>query len=370
MRTALAAIGVAFISQSQVSPPLIVHEWGTITTQHETNGTPRGRLNRIAASDTLPTFVHTFEPSATRADPTSATVKSVLIPGRPDVTMRLETPVLYFYRPAGWSPSQSFDVGVRFRGGILNEFYPDANAKVAVDSQRVRAKLAAGAIGGWNGAVLDNFVVSDLRWTRLSLRDNVPLQTTSSHVWLAPRRVRSSGVMTAGNEGERYLFYRGVAHLDALFQTAHTENELRLLVPYPLLWLSADSARIPATWLLDVSSDRRLAFRSLGPITLSRRETGAELARVTFPTTRSAAAGDQLAALRRDVKDALIRAGLFEDEAEAMLETWNESYFRAPGRRLLYIVPREWIDYFLPLEISVPSKITRVLVGRIDLLDP
>src|SRR4029453_19532119 len=140
MRTALAAIGVAFLFQSQVSPPLIVHEWGTITTQHESSGTPRGRLNRIAASDTLPTFVHTFEPPATRAYPTSSTLKSVLTPGRPDVTMRLETPVLYFYRPAGWSSSRSFDVGVRFRGGILNEFYPDAGAMVAVDSQRARAK--------------------------------------------------------------------------------------------------------------------------------------------------------------------------------------------------------------------------------------
>ena len=51
-----------------------------------------------------------------------------------------------------------------------------------------------------------------------------------------------------------------------------------------------------------------------------------------------------------------------------MLDTWKESYFEMPGLRVFYIVPREWIDYFLPLQVSVPNEMTRVLIGRIDLL--
>ena len=67
------------------------------------------------------------------------------------------------------------------------------------------------------------------------------------------------------------------------------------------------------------------------------------------------------------MKKALIAQGLFADEAEAMLNTWKTSYFQKPGLRVFYIVPREWTDYFLPLEFSVPARVTRVIVGRIDL---
>lgn len=51
-----------------------------------------------------------------------------------------------------------------------------------------------------------------------------------------------------------------------------------------------------------------------------------------------------------------------------MLDTWKESYFRTPGLRIFYTVPDEWLSYFLPLQISVPHELTRVLVGRIDLV--
>jgi hypothetical protein len=36
---------------------------------------------------------------------------------------------------------------------------------------------------------------------------------------------------------------------------------------------------------------------------------------------------------------------------------------------VFYLVPREWTDYFLPLELSVPADVTRVIVGRIDLVE-
>ena len=83
---------------------IVVHEWGTITTWHQGDGTPKGRLNRIAQSEVLPTFVHKFEPPQTENKPGLTLGKSPLTPGRPDVTMRLETPVLYFYPPSGMRP--------------------------------------------------------------------------------------------------------------------------------------------------------------------------------------------------------------------------------------------------------------------------
>ena len=64
---------------------------------------------------------------------------------------------------------------------------------------------------------------------------------------------------------------------------------------------------------------------------------------------------------------ALVARGLYADEATAMLETWKNSYFREPGLRAFYIVPNEWMSYYLPLTISTPHTLNRVIVGRIEI---
>ena len=46
-----------------------------------------------------------------------------------EVTMRLETPVVYFHPPAGSGPLTA-DVRVRFQGGWLTEYFPFARAEV------------------------------------------------------------------------------------------------------------------------------------------------------------------------------------------------------------------------------------------------
>ena len=347
--------------------PLVVHEWGTITTRHAPNGTPIGRLNRIAPAEVLPAFVRRYEPPPTRRDSQSSLLKTPVTPGRPDVTMRLETPVIYFHPAPGSDALPRFDVNVRLRGGVLNEFYPNADASVEVDVERVNAKMDAGLVKSWDGAVLDNYVVGGLRWRGLSLRDSVDQPRTSSRVWLAPRHVRSSGVVTPAGEGEQYLFYRGVAHLSALVQTRVSAAEVWLRAPERLQWMRTPSMTIASLWLVDVRRDGQTAFHELKNTVISRDAPSRELARLArFSPAEHSVAG--IEALRRSMRQALMTAGLFGDEADAMLETWNESYFQTPGLRLFYIVPPEWTAYFLPLQISVPHELTRVLVGRIDLL--
>jgi hypothetical protein len=367
---AAAGVTAALLSGRAVhrSPPLIVHEWGTITTRHAPNGTPQGRLNRISASEELPPFVHRYEPAPTRDSPEKSLVKTTLTPGRPDVTMRLETPVLYFYPPAGSPSLPPFDVTVRFRGGVVNEFYPNAEPSVVVDVERINAKMRAGVIPpAWTGDVLDNYVVGRLLWRSISLKDTVAVARTSSNVWLAPRRVRSTGVVSGSGESERYLFYRGVAHLDALVQTELTAAEVRLRAPQRLQWMPNPTMTISHLWLVDIRPDHSAAFREHQPITIAKGSTSQELASISLFSARDYGA-DKLTALRREMKRSLMEAGLYEDEAEAMLQTWKASYFEAPGLRIFYIVPDEWLGYFLPVHVSVPHELKRVLVGRIDLL--
>jgi hypothetical protein len=362
---------VLLVAAFIMRPPsgtLVVHEWGTITTRHAPDGTPQGRLNRIEPSETLPSFVHQYDPPPTRADPAKSTLKSPIGPGRPDVTMRLETPVIYFHPAGAPDPNRTFDVRVRFRGGVINEFYPSADASVELDTARIGAKLQTGLLRGWDGAVLNNYVLGELSWRGIALDAGGSLPATTNHVWLAPRAARSTSVKNGGGEAERYLFYRGVAHLDALFQTTHGPDGVRLRAPRALHWMSGASMTVPRVWLLDVRADGRSAFREHEKIVIDRSSAGADLLTLA-PLPEAEYGRDAIAALRKSMKRSLVGAGLFDDEAEAMLETWRDSYFAAPGTRLLYIVPNEWTAYFLPLEISVPHTLRRVLVGRIDLLD-
>ncbi len=122
-------------------------------------------------------------------------------------------------------------------------------------------------------------------------------------------------------------------------------------------------------WLVDVRPDGSAAFRECTGIEIAKDAASRELRRIPLFAEKDYTARS-LADLRLSMKQALVAAGLFEDEAEAMLETWKESYYHTPGLRIFYTVPDEWLSYFLPLSISIPHELTRVLVGRIDLVRP
>jgi hypothetical protein len=345
---------------------LVVHEWGTITTVHAADGTPQGALNRIDESEVLPDFVHRYEPQTTRQDPKRKLQKTPLVPGRPDVTMRLETPVIYFYPPPNVQYPTPLDVRVKFRGGVINEFYPSATASVALDTRRIHNKMEAGVLTEWNGDVLNNYVVGSLQWQGVELHSSVVAPLTKSRIWLAPREVHATSVYlpTAG-EGEVYLFYRGVAHLDALLQTRLTRGGVELSAPAQFAWLESPSITLSHVWFADIRADGRIAFREQPALTLHQSAPGRKAARLKgFGDADYRDRGE----LRQSLSRALIKNGLYADEANAMLNTWQASYFEKPGMRVFYIVPREWTDYFLPLRISQPADVTRVIVGRIDLL--
>jgi hypothetical protein len=66
----------------------------------------------------------------------------------------------------------------------------------------------------------------------------------------------------------------------------------------------------------------------------------------------------------------LIARGLYPKEAQAMLNTWRDSWFKE-GTRLFYIVPAKMIESILPLDINPkPTGIVRVFVGRVELGRP
>ena len=79
---------------------------------------------------------------------------------------------------------------------------------------------------------------------------------------------------------------------------------------------------------------------------------------------------NELTVVRQQIHAALVEDGLFDDEATALLDTWQRAYFTSPGLRLFFLVPRAWTDHYLPLRISAPNTLTRVMMGRIELISP
>ena len=353
----LIALLLVPLSAFASSRDFIVHEWGTFTSLQDPddNGRTIGGIN--SDDEPVPQFVHNLAWDLILGDAETQS-RNTLYQGWPhahrDVTMRLETPVLYVY--AGDSCDAKLDVNVEFRGGWLTQFFPDAEF---VGPDRSNIKIDANTRGR-------------LAWKNISLRhDHPPGPETNEHVWTTPRNVDATTLSTAKGETEKYLFYRGVGHVEAPMRIIRAGEGLQSIFiqhsrpAEPL----GEPMKFPGVWLADFRDDGTAAFRKFDDIVLSPGKTKPRAYPASFEANEYAA--DNIARLRASMKEALIADGLFADEAEAMLETWKLSYFKSWGTRVFFIVPHEWTDAVLPLTIApAPTETRRVMVGRIDLVTP
>ena len=333
---------------------LVVHEWGTFTVLQDERGDGLVAIN--SDDEPLPDFTHRiFE---------KLTAKVLLTKGgprlHPRVTMRLETPVVYFYPPAGATLPMKVDVSVEFRGGWLTEFYP--RAEVAIDRE-----TKSGDDFGFLD-VLSPKTEGRLTWSDLKVGVDAQGPKTTSHVWLAPRHVNSAKVMGAAGEAEQYLFYRGAGHRDAPVRVVRAGDKLHLLGQLdPKLGLS--ELRVSRLWLADFRDGGACAFRELEPVTLGQ-DSAKVLASAPATFDESTYSSENLRVLRDRMHEALVEDGLYTDEAAALLNTWEASYFKSGGLRLFFLVPRAWTDAVLPIDVSAPHEIVRTMVGRVEIVTP
>lgn len=342
MKSAVASVlllaSVAFADE----PVLVVHEWGTFTSFQDARGATIPGIN--VDDEPVPAFVHRMDGVpvfTTRSLPARWSQGAPRC--HPDVTLRLETPVVYFHRQPGFPAGESIELRAAFTGGWLTEFFPAA----IPDNE------------GFPGA-MDGTNRGSLHWKRLSLSTEAPrpLPETTSNVWLAPRRVKAAVVTSADSqESEKYVFYRGVGHVDAPIVVRARGDDLEIL----LRDATAANPRLPRIWIVRVQPDGRVFHRSI--------VGGDDAATVAIPGD-GGASESQLAALKSEIHGALVSEGLYDDEAHAMLETWRLSYFESEGLRLFFLLPRGWVDAQLPLTVSPPAAVTRVMMGRIELVSP
>lgn len=353
---------VGLVASATAAEPLVVHEWGTFTTLQNERGTELPGIN--IDDEPVPPFVHNLgDQVLSQALVTSPAwrYRQKGVPRHhPLVTMRLETPVLYFYPPRNAALPLTVDVSVRFPQGWLSEFYPAAT----VDAPQARKSDE-----GLTFDKLDSSTVGQLTWHDLQVGTQGEGPETDWPVWNTPRKVPAAAMVTSREgESERYVFYRGVARLSGPIKVTLNRklHELSVTSAVDQATLPAATSTLPPLWLVHVRADGRLAFRTLSSPFGSSPDSAPVRGSTQFEDASYSA--ENLARLKSDMHAALVADGLFADEAAAMLATWNRAYFTSRGLRVFYLVPRAWTDAHLPLTISTPARVERVMIGRTELI--
>jgi hypothetical protein len=174
-----------------------------------------------------------------------------------------------------------------------------------------------------------------------------PTEQGASHYYAA--RDTDAAPLQVGSQSEKFLFYRGVGTFP-LPLSAQTTSDGKVLVK------NLGSQPVNGVILFDNhAGQRRYAF--VGALN--------DEATVNLESLQNNWGG-----LLMDLEQVLMSQGLYQKEARAMIETWRDSWFE-DGTRLLYIVPRQAVDGILPLDIQPsPAEISRVFVGRMEIITP
>jgi hypothetical protein len=337
---------------------LTVHEWGTFTSVAGPSGQPIDWLPLTGSTD-LPSFVEHF--------------RDVNFKGGLRGSIRMETPVLYFYS----SQEATVSVDLSFLRGLITEWYPHAdsvNADLDPKDFAVYMMKNPGGIS-WNSVHISPQALPDF-----------PNGKSENHYYAA-RQTSSAALEVstpAGMQREKFLFYRGVAGLQTPLTakissdgTVTLHNDVSRAIKRSQLRVR-QSAPVNAPFepaRNSIPTDTAESSNEIPHVILFERR-GVQMGyRVLGPLQGEAALAPpaldgSVDSLYSTLEGILVSQGLFADEAHAILETWKSSWFEE-GSRLIYIVPRSYIDSVLPLRINpAPANTTRVFVGRLELVTP
>jgi hypothetical protein len=351
MRTQFAAVlffATAGAAQDPAPAParFVVHEWGTFTSMVGQQGIALEGLHH--EEEALPRFVHDLA----RIEEFERTGEK--LPAS-RVTQKMETPVIYFY---GDEPMR-VQVSVWFQNGLLTQFFPlpDTVRPTVAELQQQRIDMSKVDGGGlaWDLDLVPRSRPAPRELPAVAADEPWALARATGASWVRTRQDEGS---PATPEAEHYVFYRGLGRWQpamALQAPGQGRVLLRNDMPQPVpfvavLELGERGGRFATSGALAAAAERRveLGAAAWNPdrVQVSRR-LGAEVLR------------------------ALVQAGLYLDEARAMVATWSRSWFQKDGARVIYLLPREQVDAVLPLAFEPkPQELVRVLVGRLEFITP
>ena len=335
--TILPGVAVTASTNDQPASNLTVHEWGTFTSVAGVDGKAEAWLPLGGPND-LPCFVDYYQNRLFKdIGPVAANTQRNAIDynkarGALLGPVRMETPVLYFYAPK----RQRVNVRVAFPEGFITEWYPKATVnQTPVRTGALDKPTKTGATISWNSVEV----------LPPNSKAIFPRSSGPSHYYAA--RNTDANPIRVGAYDEKFLFYRGVGGF-----------------PVPMNVTVTPTGKIAIKYLTGKPSV--ILFES----------RGGKIGYTVVDTSRNDVVLDPPAltanfdALRDELQSVLVGQGLYAREAQAMLETWRDSWFEE-GTRIFYIVPPKMVDTILPLTIEPrPKEVARVFVGRIEVFTP
>lgn len=329
---------------------LTVHEWGTLSSVVASDGTflEGCQHEEIGTAN----FIHSLEEQnpdmgigpMTQGFPgtwvrDSGEVRKLY---NAPITQRFDGSFLNFYQEENLKNTQA-TIEVHFPYGSFSQWYPQnhaADEDLSLDSGYLY----------WNVELLDE-------------EKGGKLKTPVPPSWKALRESSSNPLESNPDgeiESEAFLHYRGLGNFkipisltaDREHLYIHNQNEVQAFSK--ILILNYD----PST---QSGNLRRLSTLKPGEKVSLKRNSIA-----SYAAPHSLYLEEAHRILKKDFLHELS-----QEEANAMLQNIQDSYLLSPGLRVLYVLPKEWLETFVELRINPePQKTTRVLLGRIEIFLP
>ena len=366
-----------------------MHEWGTFTTVSGSDGRLLTGLH--IEEEHLPRFVHShvgmapgagrfmyYSPSPLTPQTSSqilvrvngdkhlsrAISKGMLRRNISNVTVKMETPVIYFYG----DDTPKVNVKVGFNGGTISQWYPqrksgdtphkvdpssfkmDDSLRAAAEKKDLVLQTALDFSKPYTGAI-----EWDVEILPKSQADPAfTFKPEENYTWIYPR-VPDTNMLKVGDEYEDYLFYRGIGNfsLPAEFsvdsnETLHVKNNSKEAIPFAFAFENIAG---------------KFRYKTIGSIDANKSGSVTENQWITPKNPQ--------VEVFQEMRKGLVAQGLSIDEANGMVKTWWKSYFNKPGLRVFWVVPQYDLEKILPLTLTPsPEKSVRVIVGRADVLRP
>lgn len=310
------------------------HEWGTFTTLQNSDGFRLSGLYKD--EEKLPGFVKNISyKGEVKGFPSETRLLGV--------TVKMETPVIYFYS----DKQKDVSVSVKFKGGSISQWFPERTDGEAKEfKMTVDFGLQQKGWIKWNTTVL----------SPEASQTNIPVDAPGYPQWVAPRKTASNMIKGADNVPEKFLFYRGIGNFELPVKVEFNTSG-------NLVITNTDVDDIPFVLIYDKKAGQPADIWWSGAIKGRYIKVVQKLATATSPAT--------LQSELTKFENSLVKAGLYQDEAKAMLDTWKQSYFEHDGLRVFWIASRTFVDDILPIDIQpAPQELGRVIVGRSEILTP
>jgi hypothetical protein len=301
----------------------------------------------------------------TSVQPLAADLEVAIFRGRPWFAFPKPTGYTVHVLPAGLQPLSGDEIRRLDPQGLARLGARTEGYEWIHPSDRSAGASWAGRFGresmGGIGVRWQNLIISPERasWMRLP----TPPTEQRYQWWNALRNVPSCWITSEG-ETERFLYYDGPTMAQSPL-TAEVQDNKLILLPQNLFREAPDS-----------SLDRWQLPRETHPESLPREmlfvEVDSGLAtgiRLTSLVTGAEGATMMLSEYPRLAEDALeecwrgllVEQGLTEEEAQGFMQSWQERFFRHPGRRLLTLLHPDEYHRLCPIEVRpAATEVARI----------